>query len=114
MHTPEGDPLEIQPGATGGTLAKPGPMTRTSAIAASLLLAMPVAASAVEDEDLRDEASQRPELTVSGTAETQAFLLLPGLTFTFVKGPQVFEINGGFLPHPADGIFDVATSLLAG
>jgi hypothetical protein len=100
-------------------------MTKTSAIAASLwLAALPLAASAAaaraprvveaEEDDLRDDAPVRPELTVSGTAQTQAFLQVPGITLTAVNGAEVFELSAGWRPHDGDGISDLATSLLAG
>jgi len=95
-------------------------MNRTSAAVASLLLALPFAASAAAGvagtggDDLRDDAPPRLEWTMAGTAQTQLYVMLPGVTLTAVTGHGVFELSGGYNPPRADGVYQVAGSLLGG
>jgi hypothetical protein len=77
--------------------------------------AAPAAAAAEADgDDLRDDVRPRPEWTISGTAQTQAYFMLPGVTLTTVTEHGVFELSGSYNPPRADGIYEIAGSLLGG
>jgi len=101
-------------------------MNRASAIAASLLLAAPFAASAatqaspsagvaeVGGDDLRDDAPPQREWTIAGTAQAQWLFTLPGVTLTTVIDHGVFELSGSYRSPRPDGISQFAGSLLGG
>src|SRR5262245_56070432 len=96
-------------------------MNRTFAMAASLWLALPLAASGAPQppvaaaDDLRDDAPPRIEWTVSGTAQSHSWLVpVPGLTITALTGDRVYELSGGHNLPRLGAADTLALSLFAG